>query len=349
MKRNFGIDIARIMSMFMVVALHNLNQGGVLKNTTSVIGFLSAYELFNLAIVAVNVFALITGYVYSGKGIKLKRVVGLYLEVLFISVFSLVVYIPFFGLPNNVDVIKSIFPLLTGTYWYYNAYIGLVLIEPVLRIGVNSLTRNNLLRVLVVMLFFAGTVGFIDGNFLRDGFSIEWLVILFIAGNVIKKYSVEISHISNKLLVVLVLSASLLSLVGEFVFSSHAAHFYDYTSPFVIIQSIAVFILFTRIKIKNYFFQKTLLFLSPLSFGVYLLDSSKVFYSYVLKDLFKSLTRENSIAVTLVTIIGASVIMFIIFILINFMRVKIFDWLKINHLIDKFTGLLEKKISKISI
>lgn len=87
MKRNFGVDIARIMSMFMVVVIHNLNQGGVLKNTTSVTGFLSSYELFNLSIVAVNVFALITGYVYSGKGIKLKRVVGLYLEVLFYRCF----------------------------------------------------------------------------------------------------------------------------------------------------------------------------------------------------------------------------------------------------------------------
>ena len=160
MKRNFGVDIAWIMSMFMVVVIHNLNQGGVLRNTTSVTGFLSSYELFNLSIVAVNVFALITGYVYSGKGIKLKRVVGLYLEVLFLSVFSLVIYTLFFGLPKNVDTIKSMFPLLTGVYWYYNAYVGFVLIEPILRIGVNSLTRNNLLRILVVMLLFAGSVGF---------------------------------------------------------------------------------------------------------------------------------------------------------------------------------------------
>lgn len=40
MKRNFGVDIARIMSMFMVVVIHNLNQGGVLRNTTSVTGYL---------------------------------------------------------------------------------------------------------------------------------------------------------------------------------------------------------------------------------------------------------------------------------------------------------------------
>ena len=349
MKRNFGVDIARIMSMFMVVVIHNLNQGGVLRNTTSVTGYLSSYELFNLSIVAVNVFALITGYVYSGKGIKLKRVVGLYLEVLFLSVFSLVIYTLFFGLPKNVDIIKSMFPLLTGVYWYYNAYVGFVLIEPILRIGVNSLTRNNLLRILVVMLLFAGFVGFIDNSFLQRGYSIEWLVILFIAGNVIKKYSGEISHISNKLLVALIVSASLVSLIAEFVFKSQALRFGWYTSPLVIIQSIAVFILFSRIKIKNNFIQKALLFVSPLSFGVYILDTSIVFYNYILKDLFKWLTRENSIVTTLITVVGSSVAMFFIFILINFMRVKIFDWLKINYVIDRFTGFLERKLSKISI
>lgn len=60
MKRNYGIDIARVLAMFMVVVVHNLSQGGVLKNTTSTLGFLSSYEIFNISIVAVNIFALIT-------------------------------------------------------------------------------------------------------------------------------------------------------------------------------------------------------------------------------------------------------------------------------------------------
>ena len=82
---------------------------------------------------------------------------------------------------------------------------------------------------------------------------------------------------------------------------------------------------------------------------MYILDTSIVFYSYILKDLFKQLTRETSIVTILITVVGSSVAMFFIFILINFMRVKIFGWLKINYLVDRFTGFLERKLSKISI
>lgn len=101
MKRNYGIDVARVLAMFMVVVIHNLNQGGVLKNAISTLGFLSSYELFNISIVAVNLFALITGYLYLGKGSKLKRVVGLYFEVWALSVLALVLYMCFFAFRLN--------------------------------------------------------------------------------------------------------------------------------------------------------------------------------------------------------------------------------------------------------
>lgn len=53
-----------------------------LSSLLSATSFLSLYELFNLSSVAVNISGLIARYVYSGKGIKLKRVEGLYFEVL---------------------------------------------------------------------------------------------------------------------------------------------------------------------------------------------------------------------------------------------------------------------------
>lgn len=158
----------------------------------------------------------------------------------------------------------------------------------------------------------------------------------------------EFLIIDNKLLVAIVVSSSLISLAAEFVFEFQVLSVGSYTSPLVIIQSIVIFILFTRMKIKK-IYSKILLFVSPPSFGMYILDTSIVFYNYILKDLFKRLTRENSIVPTLITVVGSSVAMFFIFILITFMRVKIFDWLKINYFIDRFAGFLERKLSKISI
>lgn len=66
-QRLYGIDIARLTAMFMVVVLHNLGRGGVLDWTMDSIGDAIYLALENYAIVAVNVFALISGYLSAGK------------------------------------------------------------------------------------------------------------------------------------------------------------------------------------------------------------------------------------------------------------------------------------------
>lgn len=347
MRRIYGVDIARIMAMFMVVVVHNLNQGGVLKNTTTTIGFLSANELFNLVIVAVNIFALITGFVYSGKGIKLNRILSLYFEVLFLSIFSLVIYTIFFGVPQNIDIVRSILPLLSGEYWYFNAYIGFVIIEPVLRYGIKNISRKMLLCITVIMLWFAGTVGFTDNTAFQFGYSSEWLIALFLVGILIQKYNLELEMVTTKLLLIIASVSSVASLPLDYFFRHQNGHFSNYTSPIIIVQSIVIFILFTRIKVCNPFLQKLLVKISSLSFGVYLLDSSAVFYRYILKDLFKNITRNYSIGITLIVVVGCSILFFITFITINYIREKIFEVLMINLAISKISRLLERIINEI--
>lgn len=64
-EKNYGIDALRMLAMFMVVILHILIQGGVLNASGR---FLSQYEagwlLESVAFCAVDVYALISGYVW---------------------------------------------------------------------------------------------------------------------------------------------------------------------------------------------------------------------------------------------------------------------------------------------
>ncbi|MBR4172933.1 MAG: hypothetical protein IKR46_01015 [Clostridia bacterium] len=63
MKRNQGIDLLRIVSMYMVCVLHTLGQGGVLETLS--VGSTKYYAFWLLEIsqyYAVNSFALISGY-----------------------------------------------------------------------------------------------------------------------------------------------------------------------------------------------------------------------------------------------------------------------------------------------
>ena len=62
MKRNYGIDLLRLVLMFMVVVLHVLGHGGVLSAAQPMSGqYITAWLMESLAIGAVNSYAIITG------------------------------------------------------------------------------------------------------------------------------------------------------------------------------------------------------------------------------------------------------------------------------------------------
>lgn len=63
-RRNYGIDLLRMLSMFMVSVLHVLGQGSVLSASGKIpLNYAFAWFLEISAYCAVNCYALISGYV----------------------------------------------------------------------------------------------------------------------------------------------------------------------------------------------------------------------------------------------------------------------------------------------
>ena len=85
-EKNYGIDALRILSMFMVTILHVLTQGGILNASGR---FTSQYEvvwlLQTMAFCAVNVYALISGYVWVYAKYRYRNLMELWLQVFFIQ------------------------------------------------------------------------------------------------------------------------------------------------------------------------------------------------------------------------------------------------------------------------
>lgn len=81
--RNYGIDLARLVSMLMVVTLHNLGHGGALDWTLDSRNHIVYAALENYSIIAVNVFALISGYLSCGKQPDYKRSLSLWGDAIF--------------------------------------------------------------------------------------------------------------------------------------------------------------------------------------------------------------------------------------------------------------------------
>lgn len=62
-KRNYGIDLLRLVSMFLIVVLHSLSRGALVGVSPFNIHYEVGFLIEALTYCAVNCFALISGYV----------------------------------------------------------------------------------------------------------------------------------------------------------------------------------------------------------------------------------------------------------------------------------------------
>ena len=82
--RNMGIDLLRIVSMFLVVFLHVLGRGGVLESAPILsVNYEIAWFIEIAAYCAVNCYALISGYVGIRGHYRYSNLLLLWLRVAF--------------------------------------------------------------------------------------------------------------------------------------------------------------------------------------------------------------------------------------------------------------------------
>ena len=75
-ERKYGIDLLRMIAMFMVVILHVLGQGGILNTVSSLsLNYEIAWFLEISAYCAVNCYALISGYVGINSKFKFTNII----------------------------------------------------------------------------------------------------------------------------------------------------------------------------------------------------------------------------------------------------------------------------------
>ncbi|WP_162011068.1 acyltransferase family protein [Streptococcus sp. S784/96/1] len=74
MKRNYGLDLLRIIAMLFVLILHTLGKGGILETVQEgTKAYNMAWLLEIMAYGAVDIFAMISGFVgFSQKSKRLK-------------------------------------------------------------------------------------------------------------------------------------------------------------------------------------------------------------------------------------------------------------------------------------
>lgn len=343
MTRNFGVDIAKIVAMFMVVLIHNLLAGGLLHyDSLSNLQYIVIWGLENFGICAVNLFALTTGYLMINREIKYIRIWHIIIECSFWALLCAIFIIGIGYKPSFLQLVSCILPLPAGQYWYINAYIGVMLVAPFINMAFAKMDKIRVQAVVITMTLMAGTMGFVGSWALKEGYSTMWLLILYCIGGYIKVYANN-GITKTKLLMVIITAMMLVSLMLEFIFRDMSDFFIRYTSPFVIVQSISLFCLCLRLRVTNEKSKKIIAFLSPLTLGVYLIDNS-MFFNY-LNNKFVWMTNQNAL-IMLFEIILISAIMFAFFLMCEYVRIIVFRRFKVYSILDDMYLWSKKQVIK---
>ena len=339
-ERNYGVDLLRIVAMYMVVVLHVLGKGGILYSLPKLsISYGTAWFLEIAAYCAVNCYALISGYVGVRGRFRLSSIMSLWLQVVFYTVGITLLFCAF--QPEVVEfehIMRAFMPATYKQYWYFTAYLIVFFVSPFINAGFNMLKKRDIKILLILMtICFSFIATFVSNDYfmLNDGYSALWLIYLYILGGYIAKYGL-FPHASKIKLFFVYLLSVLLTWASLYVFEYCSIPFINgyrilvnYLSPTILISAVSLLLLFSRLDVKG-IMKKVVIIFSPATFGVYLIHTQPLFWSYLWTDSFKSYIDFPFYKLAVYVLLTSAVV-YIVLSVIDMLRTKLFEFLKVKH------------------
>ena len=345
--RNYGLDVLKILSMVYVVILHALGQGGM-QNKGSLGMQFAVMALFYITTPAVNIFALVTGYVSFSdkkKPLNRKRLFEMWFQVVFYAL--IITAICKFVIPDVVttrDFVSSVMPLYYDIYWYFTAYFIVSVLSPFINAAVRTLPETTLRKVFFVMIvIFSFFTSFCYSLNILTSHTFTWVFLLYIMGAIMKKCKIG-EKLPSGILVTGIIACNLfnwiITWVGEKYVSGSDWYFTvlsDYISPTMVIQTICYLLLFRKSKASGGM-KKVIKFISPLVFATYLIDTHPVIYRDVMDGLFAPLSEWN-VFLMIAFLIGFGIVFVLAACLIDKVRSLIFKLIRIDKLAGAIANL----------
>lgn len=347
--RNYGIDLLKIVAMVMVVVLHTMGNGGVLKATETLSpNYVCGWLLETICFCAVNCYALISGYVSTDSRFKYSSIISVWLQALIIGV-SCSFFVALISDQVYLDsVFKSFLPLSNNGYWYLKAYVGMCFFAPIINIAFQHFNKSQLSAVGIGIASVVTIIPAISGKdifYTKQGYSAIWLIVLYIIGGVLKKNNVteKIKTIWLWLMMISGIGITFAEkMLVQYLNSTQDAELkirlMSYTSPTMLIAAVALFMLFAKIKTNN-LSNKIIAFFAPLTFGVYLIHENPSIKKLFMTNMFSAFADFNPILMIL-SVLGTAIAIFLICALIDFVRDRLFKLLQVKNLLIR----LETKI-----
>jgi len=344
--------------MLYVVILHALGQGGFLG--AAELGssqYKAGWFLETWALSAVNIFALISGYVgYSEKEkpFNYSNYLVLWLQVVaYGAVVTVLCNLIAPALATKQDMLDMFFPLTNKLYWYFTAYSGLFFLIPLINAAVRNCSNGYLRKIFIlVFLLFSLLDRAYDLFVIASGYSFVWIALLYLLGAIIKK-----CEIGKRLPIWAAFAGIVLSCVISYSWFISGAmfdfynikiddrFFISYISPANLCTAILYIIAFSKLRFGPAW-QKLISFAAPGAFAVYILNCQQFIWLYVMSGNFACLTDKPVYTIVL-HILAFSFGFLLISVLVDWVRRKVFELLRIPQLAVYITNSASKALGKL--
>ena len=339
-ERNYGIDLLRIVAMLYVVILHCIGPGGILEGAA--VGSLQYKVAWLLEIWtygAVNIFALISGYVsYTAHERRTgwTNYILLWLQVVFYGVVVTLAFNCFRpDLVTKKDLFQTLFPVTNGLYWYLSAYTGLFVLMPLLNAGLRKCPEKTLKKVFVVIFAVFSVYDMLTFRMnLESGYSVIWVTLLYIMGAIVKKCGIGSKLSIGRAVVGMVLLCLLAWLwkMGGLQFSVGGVAvsrdmLVSYVSPAVLGGAVLHVVAFSKLRIGGWM-KKVVAFAAPAAFAVYILNCHGIVWAHMIYWKFISWAACPAYELV-IRVLAFSLAFLVAGILIDRVRIWIFDRLRV--------------------
>lgn len=308
--RIFGIDMIKAMAVLFVLCVHFSLNTYYYNTPIADANMFFQSCLRWLFFMGVPLFIMCTGYLNYKTTISRSyylKIFRVLIPYVLISILCLIIKKPAGAAPVDFQhAVFSIFNFTANSYsWYVNMYIGLFLLAPLLNVIFNALDREKLhilLGTLILIIALPAAFNPLLKNvpevsyvYFPNWWQSLYPILYYFLGAYVAKYRIMIRKpICIAVVVVLIcLQTGLQMLLNQYKFNNWFMS--DYSSLFMIAESLSWFLLFYSVNVKNHFTKHAAKWISVLTLEIYLFSNITDFFIYpYFKNHFYGLTSPMS-------------------------------------------------------
>ena len=345
--RNYGIDLLRLVSMFLVVMLHTT--ADVRKTAdfgTSVYNMV--YLLRTLSFPCVDIFAIISGWVGWKHRLTVNGAAGTWLSVIWHTVLitAVTALLKPEWLPEGAWK-RAFLPVSTKEYWYVTAYFMMLLFIPPLHFVLKRISTAWLWIWVGSFLFVHAFLATLNGNSygMKHGYNFFWLIGMYLLGAALERskelWKAHAKPIGMILFLAGAVPAYLLIVIAE------NRNWIDYCSPLTILSAVGLVTCFSGVKVqRSVRFVQTV---SPTALAVFVIHVHTITWNHVFYSLPRSLGLWKTVSVPRLcaNIVFWALAVFLVCVLLDLIRIGIFSLLRIPQALKAADARLEKAVRRI--